>query len=206
MRQLFSFSTVSVAFLLLTTGSLTFFANQDHVRSEETIVQTRPNPTQPNSTTPSNPQTTEFSDSAFLTKAAQGGMAEVQLGQLAQQKAANRQVKQFGQQMIRDHSKSNQQVMALLRQKGMTPPTSLQSPYKELHDRLSTLSGNDFDREYMSQMVIDHTDNVKDFQQAATSAQDPQIRAFAQQQLPTLQAHLQSAQTLENQLTSNRNP
>lgn len=206
MHKLFSFNVAGLTLLLLTTGSLAFLDNQNRVRAETRLVQTRPNMTTPDSATPANTQTTEFSDSAFLMKAAQGGMAEVQLGQLAQQKAANRQVKQFGQQMIRDHSKSNPQVMALLRQKGVTPPNDLDSPYKELRDRLSTLSGNDFDREYMSQMVIDHTDNVKDFQQAAKNAQDPQIRAFAQQQLPTLQAHLQEARTLENQLTSNRNP
>lgn len=206
MRKLFSLNLAGLTFLFLTTGSLASFANQNNVRAEETLVQTSPNTTKPNTTTPSNTQTTEFSDSDFLAKAAQGGLAEVQLGQLAEQKTKNQQVKQFGQRMVRDHSKSNQQLMSLLRQKDMTPPTSLDSSHKDLYDRLSKLSGSDFDREYMSEMVTDHTNDVKDFQQAAKNAQDRRVRSFAQQQVPTLQTHLQEARTLESQLTSDRKP
>jgi putative membrane protein len=133
-------------------------------------------------------------DKKFMEEAAQGGMAEVQLGKLAAQKAGSDDVKQFGQKMVDDHSKANDQLKQLASSKGVTLPTDLDHSAKREMDRLSKLSGADFDREYMNHMVSDHKKDIKEFEKAAKSAKDPDIKNFASSTLPTLQSHLQLAQ------------
>ena len=133
-------------------------------------------------------------DKKFVEEAAQGGMAEVQLGQLAAQKAQNPEVKQFGQKMVDDHSKANDQLKSIASSKGVELPTDLKSADKREHDRLSKLNGADFDREYMKHMVSDHKKDVKDFEKESKSAKDADLKNFAGTTLPTLQQHLQMAQ------------
>ena len=103
-------------------------------------------------------------DRAFMTKAAIGGMEEVQLGRMAAQKAANADVKQFGQRMVDDHSRANSELMTLAAQKNVTLPTTLDQPHQDDVDRLSKLSGAAFDREYMTMMLKDHVEDVADFE------------------------------------------
>ncbi|MGZ4788268.1 MAG: DUF4142 domain-containing protein [Terriglobales bacterium] len=133
-------------------------------------------------------------DKAFVKKAAQGGMAEVELGQLATQKAEGADVKKFGQRMVDDHSKANDQLKSLAEQKGVQLPTDLNAKDKALKDRLSKLSGEQFDRVYMQHMVQDHKKDVAEFQKEAKSAKDSDVKNFAQQTLPTLQDHLKMAE------------
>ncbi|HSV18730.1 MAG TPA: DUF4142 domain-containing protein [Casimicrobiaceae bacterium] len=133
-------------------------------------------------------------DKKFVEEAAQGGMAEVQLGQLAAQKAQSPEVKQFGQKMVDDHGKANDQLKSIASSKGVDLPNDLKSADKREHDRLSKLNGADFDREYMKHMVSDHKKDVKDFEKEAKSAKDADIKNFASTTLPTLQQHLQMAQ------------
>jgi len=95
-------------------------------------------------------------DKTFMTKAAQGGMAEVELGQLATQKGQSDDVKKFGQRMVDDHSKANDQLKSLASEKGVTLPTSLDAKDRALKDRLSKMSGAQFDKAYMQAMVKDH--------------------------------------------------
>ena len=133
-------------------------------------------------------------DKTFMMKAAQGGMAEVELGQLATQKAEGQDVKKFGQRMVDDHSKANDQLKSIAQEKGVQLPTDLDAKDKALKDRLSKLSGEQFDRAYMRNMVQDHKKDVAEFQKEANSAKDPDVKNFAQQTLPTLQDHLKMAQ------------
>jgi putative membrane protein len=136
-------------------------------------------------------------DRKFVEKAAQGGMAEVQLGQLAAQRAQSDEVKQFAQRMVSDHSAANDKLKQLATQKGITVPTDLDSSSRREYDKLQKLSGAKFDREYMSNMVSDHKKDVKEFQSEAKSAKDPDIKSFAASTLPTLQDHLKMAQSAE---------
>jgi putative membrane protein len=133
-------------------------------------------------------------DKTFVTEAASGGLAEVQLGQLAAQKASSPQVKQFAQRMVTDHTQANQELMRLGKSENLNLPTQLDTKHKSEMDRLSTMSGNAFDAAYMQHMVQDHEKAVADFQKQAQSGSDPALKAFAQKQLPTLQQHLQMAQ------------
>ena len=140
------------------------------------------------------------SDKAFMDKAAQGGMAEIELGQLATQKGRSEQVKQFGQKMVDDHTKANDQLKQVASQEGVTLPTGLDAKDEATKDKLSKLSGTQFDKAYMKDMVSDHKEDVAEFQKEAQNGKDPAVKNFAQQTLPVLQEHLQMAQQDEQAL------
>ena len=139
-------------------------------------------------------------DRDFMTKAAAGGMAEVQLGELAQKNAASDAVKQFGQRMVQDHGKAGEELKQLASAKGVQLPTALDRKHTQDMARLQKLSGADFDREYMKHMVDDHKKDVGEFQKQAKSGRDEQIKSYASKTLPTLQEHLKQAQTVSDQV------
>ena len=132
-------------------------------------------------------------DTAFAQKAAQGGMAEVRLGQLAVQNGSSDQVKQFGQKMVDDHSKANDELMGLASKENLTLPMSLNAKDQATVDRLQNLKGAAFDKAYMRDMVKDHQQDVADFQKEANSGSDAGLKSFAAKTLPTLQEHLRMA-------------
>jgi putative membrane protein len=139
-------------------------------------------------------------DRAFVMKAAEGGMAEVEMGRLAASKATDADVKQFGQRMVDDHSKANDELKALASQKNLTLPTAPTAKHKADHARLEKLSGAAFDRAYMADMVIDHNKDVAEFQRASTTAKDADLKAWAAKTLPTLKDHQQSAKTINTKV------
>jgi len=139
-------------------------------------------------------------DADFAKDAAIGGLAEVQLGQLATQKAADADVKAFGQRMVDDHGKANEQLKSVAQAKGIELPTDLDKKHKAVFDKLSGLDGAAFDQAYVQEMVKDHQKDVKKFQDEADKGQDPDIKAFAQQTLPTLQDHLNHIQGISTKV------
>jgi len=122
-------------------------------------------------------------------------MAEVELGQLASQKAQSDQVKQFAQRMVQDHGKANDELKTLAQQKNITLPTDLDAKHKSTRDRLSKLSGAQFDRAYMQDMLADHRKDVSDFRKESQSGKDPDVKAWAAKTLPTLEEHLKLAES-----------
>jgi putative membrane protein len=133
-------------------------------------------------------------DSAkFANAAAQGGMTEVELGRLALQRAADSSVREFGQKMVTDHTAANAELKSTAARKNLQLPTEVSSDQKSMIEKLSKLSGAEFDKEYMSDMVKDHEEDVKDFQTQGNDGTDPDIKAFASKTLPILQGHLQMA-------------
>ena len=130
-----------------------------------------------------------------MEEAAIGGMAEVELGNLAQQKASSDDVKKFAERMVQDHSKANDQLKQTASAKGVELPTALDKKHKSDMDKLQKLSGADFDRAYMKHMVSDHKKDVSEFQKEAKSGKDSELKSFASSTLPTLQDHLKLAQT-----------
>ena len=141
-------------------------------------------------------------DKIFVEKAAIGGMAEVQLGQLAQQKGSSDQVKQFGSRMVDDHSKANDELKQLASSKGVTLPTDLDAKHKNVMAKMEKLSGAEFDRAYMDDMVKDHKDDVSLFRKESTSGKDADLKAFAGKTLPTLEDHLKMAQSTDSAVKS----
>ena len=132
-------------------------------------------------------------DKSFVLKAASGGMAEVELGKLATEKAMGADVKQFAQRMIADHGKAGDELKAIAQSKMITIPTVLDTKAKALHDRLSKLSGIAFDRSYMDAMLVDHRQAAADFRRQSTTGRDSEIKAFAAKTLPTIEEHLKMA-------------
>src|SRR5262249_14347737 len=126
------------------------------------------------------------SDRKFIEDAAKGGAAEVALGQLAVQRASDPKVKIFGQRMIDDHTKVNQDLEKLASRKGITiaahpaiPPT-----------KLANLTGTQFDDAYVQMMIEDHQKDVAEFEKQSRNAHDPEVKEFATSNLPTLKDHL----------------
>jgi putative membrane protein len=136
-------------------------------------------------------------DQRFVHDAAVGGMEEVELGKIAQQKSSTDQVKQFGARMVQDHSKANDELKQLAASKGVPTPDSLDKHHQQIVDKMNKLTGADFDKAYMKEMVSDHKKDISDFKKASQKGKDSDIRGFASKTLPTLQEHLVMAQRAE---------
>jgi putative membrane protein len=141
------------------------------------------------------------SDRNFIVKAAQGGKEEVELGRLAQSKASNEAVKQFAQRMVEDHGNANKELMELAANKGVKLDDK--APKKNsMMDRLSKLQGADFDREYVKEMVKDHKKDVAEFRRMHSGAVDPNLKAWIDKTLPTLEDHLKTIEGIQSQIAS----
>ena len=140
--------------------------------------------------------TLSTSDASFMTTGARGGMAEVQLGQLAQRNSRSAAVRRFGQQMVDDHGRANQQMMTLAQQKQITPPSGIGAEQQQIYDNLARLRGSAFDRAYAQAMVQDHQEDLRAYQDEALNGTDPDVKAFAARHVPILQEHLRMAQRL----------
>ena len=132
-------------------------------------------------------------DASFMKKVATGGKAEVELGKLAAERGSSDTVKKFGERMATDHGKAGEELAKLAQDKGVQLPTGLDAKHKRLHDRLAKLSGADFDREYMREMVRDHDADVKEFQKESKSAKDADLKSWVGKTLPVLEEHKKQA-------------
>ncbi len=141
-------------------------------------------------------------DADFVKEAALGGMMEVQLGKTAQDKAAKPQVKEFGRHMQTDHSKANDELKKIAAKKGIKLPTALEGKTKATFDKLAKLKGDEFDREYINAMVADHKQDIEKFQQESDKGKDPDVKKFAQDQLPTLKKHLALAEQTQKEVAA----
>lgn len=144
--------------------------------------------------------TTKSPDHAFIMKAAQGGMAEVSMGNLAKQNGNSDAVRQFGDRMVTDHSQANDQLKQLAQQKGITLPADVSMKDKATSKMLESKKGTDFDKAYVSDMVKDHETDVAEFRREAENGKDPDVKAWAQKTLPVLEQHLASAKQIASQM------
>ena len=147
------------------------------------------------------PGQTNVPDRLFTTLAAQGGMAEVDLGKLAQQKSRNDAVTAFAKRMIEDHGNANEQLTQLAKQAGLPLPTEAAVDQVDMHHRLSTLNGAAFDAEYMRSQVTDHQKTVQLLLWVIASGENTDLQRFASDKLPDVLHHLLMAQGLVSQLT-----
>jgi len=141
-----------------------------------------------------------FDDQQFVTAAASGGMHEVELGRLASAKAKNEAVKQFGKQMVDDHSKANEELKKAAKSAGLNVPTRMDDKHQKEFDRFKNYTGQNFDRDYVNHMVEDHQHDVAEFTRASKEAKNPAIKDFATKTLPTLQGHLEKVKKLQDQV------
>ena len=137
------------------------------------------------------PNSLSSKDKTFVMQAGQLGMMEVELGRLAVERGSSAGVKQYGQQMVEEHTRANQELMQLARQKKVELPTEMSTQNTATIDRLSGLSGSRFDAAYKQAMIDSHNQAIALFQAQSQQGQDPQLKAWATQKLPNLQAHLE---------------
>jgi putative membrane protein len=138
-------------------------------------------------------------DREFINKAAAGNLMEVQAGKLAAQRGLAPAVKSFGQQMVSDHTAANESLKSLADSKQMPLTDTISPEDHTLLGKLEGLNGTEFDKTYSQMMVKDHTTDISEFEKAYKKAKDPDVKAYAQQTLPTLRHHLM----MVNQLNSN---
>lgn len=195
---------ISAMFMLACGGTATN-TNQSNTNTNTTInnsnMMNSTNSTMNNSTV-SNMNTANSNVAVvqdnFWANAAQGGMAEVELAKLAQQKAQNAEVKSFAQMMVADHSKANDELKALAAKRNVVLPTDMGS-HKSTLDDLSKLSGAEFDKAYVEAMVDDHEEDVEMFESKTTSS-DADIKAFTNKTLPTLKKHLEAIKAIQSKM------
>ena len=150
--------------------------------------------------TPPSSLTTEGTDQAFVTKAAQANLAEIEAGRVAADRSTNADVRMLGQHMVEDHTKSNRDLTDLARRKGFSIPEQMDDLHQQEVARLKDLSGSDFDRKYTAMMVTDHIKAVALFDEHARQAKDREIRAFAEKVSPQLREHLKMARDVQGKV------
>lgn len=138
--------------------------------------------------------------SSFLVRAADGGMTEVQLGEMGQQKATNQRVKDFAAMMVQDHTAANTEVKTLAGQRNVVLPSAVSEENKKDIDNLTSKTGKDFDKAFMRQMVDDHQATISLFEKAANDVGDTDVKNMINNTLPKLRAHLDSAKAVQKAL------
>jgi len=138
----------------------------------------------------------------FLKEAIQGDLAEVNMGKLAQEKGQSAATKQFGQMLEQDHGQHLQKAKDSAQQMGVSAPTEPNAKQKKMYDQLSKMSGAQFDKQFAQHMIMDHKEDIGKYEKKAKS-KGP-LAQFAEQTLPTLQKHLQTAERLAEQKSSQR--
>ncbi len=143
-------------------------------------------------------------DAEFAVKAASGGMMEVELGNLAMTNGASQAVKDFGQGMVTDHSKANDELKSLAAQKNISLPAVPNADMQKKIDDLKQKRGSDFDKAYIDLMVDDHKEDIDHFQKEADNGNDADLKQWAAGKVPTLQHHLHMAEDIQNGLKNSK--
>ncbi len=141
-----------------------------------------------------------MSDADFAKEAAQGGAAEVKLGQLAEEHGSSDAVKDFGKRMVNDHLKAGDNLKAAAVKSSIDLPAGLSAKDQATYDRLEKLSGTEFDQAYARDMVRDHIQDIAAFRQESNAGSDPNIKTFATHTLPMLQDHLRAAHAMAHEV------
>ena len=144
-------------------------------------------------------------DAEFAVEAADAGMFEVQLGTLAATKASSPEVKTFAQMMVDDHTKSNNELKSLAQQKNITLPTTLGNEFQRKYENFNEKTGADFDKDYMDQMVSDHKEAIREFEEEAEDGNDPELKSWASTKLTALRHHLEEAQRIQETVKNRKN-
>lgn len=167
-------------------------ANEQKVDSAQKNTSATPQSTMPASVTEN--------DSKFMVEAADGGMAEVQMGEIASREGVDKRVREFGEMMQKDHTMANDELKKLAKDKNVTLPASISEDNMQNKHKLMQKTGKDFDKTYINMMVDDHEKDVKEFKDAANKCNDADVKAWAEKTLPVLQKHLDSVKAIKKAL------
>ena len=136
-------------------------------------------------------------DAMFIKKAANGGMTEVELGKIAQNKGKKDDVKSFGERMVKDHGKANDDLKSVASKMNAEVPDKVNAKHQATIDKFSKMSGESFDAAYAKQMVKDHKTTIADFESAQNEVKNEDLKKFITDTLPTLKEHLEMAEKME---------
>jgi len=134
--------------------------------------------------------TASDADKKFVHAALQGGMAEVEMGKLAVETGESEDVKQFGQQMVKDHTELGKEMKLVAQQIGVTPPTGVSVAQKTTELKLKALSGDAFDKAYITAMVKDHREDLEEFKTEAANGQNDAVKEAANKGSIVIEEHL----------------
>ena len=143
----------------------------------------------------------QMTDENFLRNAAEGNIAEVKFGKLAEEKGQSEEVKKFGKRMVEDHGKANEELKQIGSREGINLPTDWSRKHAQKYDALAKLSGPEFDKAYARSMVQDHEQDINEYKQASTAAKNNSLKQYFEQTVPTLQSHLQEAKQMQSQVS-----
>lgn len=146
------------------------------------------------------------SDAKFVRTAAESGMAEVRMGQLIKESAQSPELRQFGERLVTDHTKANQELNQIAATKGVSPPSQPAQKHEKMLEHLSKLKGAEFDRAAQKHAVMHHQEDVQLFEKASRNLNDSELKAFASRTLPVLKEHLEMAKKLQAQATTETQP
>jgi putative membrane protein len=199
--------------LLMLLALVSFGCKSDNQRTAGNSASpdtSSPSSTSSNSGTAGNQMTQSStpssSDEKFITDAAKGTRAQVEIGRMVAARASDPAVRSFAKQMVKEHTDALNQLQKLALQKNITLSNDIPDAAKDMQSKLSNETGKQLDKDYMDGMVQDHQMDVQEFQTAAQSASDPDVKQWAGKMVPTLQEHLQKAQEIDQKLNSQRNP
>ncbi len=142
-------------------------------------------------------------DSKFAVNAADGGMFEVKVAELAKEKATTERAKELAGHMIKDHSKANDELKALAAKKNISLPDRISEKYQKEYDDLASKTGKEFDKAYIKCMVKDHKEDIDDFKKESEKGKDSEVSAWALEKLPTLEHHLHMAKEAKDAIEKN---
>jgi putative membrane protein len=137
------------------------------------------------------------SEEEFIHRADQGEMMKAQLGEIGAEKASAQPIKQIGSAIVKEHRRANQELQALATKRGVVLEKALQPKHRETIDRVAKLTGEEFDKVFVSEMITGHKKGVSVFEKAGASAKDADLKAFIGKTLPVLKLHLQKLEALE---------
>lgn len=139
-------------------------------------------------------------DSYFMFWASQANLAEIETGEMAAREGVSREVQAYGEEMVEAHRRANAQLQELAEQRGVMLASRPDQAHREFAAHLAQLDGEAFDREYIGAMVANHAKALAMFEDRARTADDPQLRSWAQQMVPILQEHLDEARSLQREM------
>lgn len=194
------FVTVALALTLVACGEKAGQPETDTTGTTDALSETTTASATTTAVTGGTSSALEPADKEFVAQAGIAGMAEVQLGNLALQKAQTADVRAFAQRMVTDHTKANTELQEFAMAKGVALLAELDAEHKNALEHLTSINDAEFDKAYMQHMVADHQKAVSLFQNASTNSQDADLKGWATRTLPTLQEHLQLAETVSGKL------
>lgn len=196
------FSTL-LAFLLILVAVVACKKNEGYENTESTeTVATDTSGTSTSATTGTTATAAPLNDTDkdFVTSAERGGKAEVEVAQDALTHATNADVKAFAQKLVDDHTKANEELTQFGTSHGLTAASEIEGKMKEAKERLMKLTGKNFDQAFVKQMIDDHTETIKAFEDESAKGTDADLKSWVDKTLPTLREHLKTAQELQKKV------